>query len=554
MELEKSLLPLFEITTQIQDPHIKKVINELFNIIEELALRNKKLEEENQRLRDEINRLKGEHGKPTIKPNIRSTNAISSEKERHKSQGHNKQAKKSTIPIDNTVHCTIDKNSLPADAVFKYRDSVIEQDIIFKRNNTLYIVDVYYSPSEKKTYRATVPSEYSGYHSKGLKSFVLTLHTVCDVTSNKILGLLHSIGIEISKGAVSGILLGNKDWVFKEKNDILHAGLTVSYAQIDATGSRVRGINYYTQIICNDYFTHYTTLKNKSRLDVLASFQGLDDKNQLQLIYNEETIRLMEKGKISETDRILLERIFRPNETCTLEVFNNQIKNELPGLYNKPVAFTTIKEAFAFSYYHYQDEYPIVEFLMSDDAPEYNAIATLFHALCWIHDGRYYKKLSPVVKGHQELCSQFLTSYWDYYHKLLEYKKQPLQETAKKLEVEFNDLFKPETNYAQLNVCIQRTVKNKEQLLGVLKYPKLPLHNNTSELGARQKARKRDISLHTMTETGTKVQDAWMTIVQTAFKLGVNIYEYINERIQNISNKTPSLAEIIYQKASYTKT
>ena len=276
--------------------------------------------------------------------------------------------------------------------------------------------------------------------------------------------------------------------------------------------------------------------------------------------------RGMKKGNLSEhkgsllceryrTDRILVEKAFRLNGMpCTLEAFSNQIKEELPELYKKPVALTTIKEAFAFAYYHYQDEYPIVEFLMSDDAPEYNSIATLFHALCWIHDGRYYKKLSPVVKGHQEICSQFLTNYWDYYHKLLEYKKQPLQETAKKLEVEFNDLFKPETKYAHLDVCIQRTIKNKEKLLGVLQYPNLPLHNNTSELGARQKARKRDISLHTMTETGTKVQDAWMTIVQTAFKLGVSIYEYINKHIKNISNETPTLAEIIYQKAIDIKT
>jgi uncharacterized NAD-dependent epimerase/dehydratase family protein len=110
----------------------------------------------------------------------------------------------------------------------------------------------------------------------------------------------------------------------------------------------------------------------------------------------------------------------------------------------------------------------------------------------------------------------------------------------------------PDTPYAQLNTCIKRTVKNKEQLLGVLKYPDLPLHNNTPELGARQKVRKRDISLHTMTSKGTKVQDAWMTIVQTAIKLGVNIFEYIQEKISNPNNQTISLAEVIYQKAGKT--
>ncbi|MBN1604408.1 MAG: transposase [Chitinispirillaceae bacterium] len=475
---------------------------------------------------------------------------ISSEKERNKKKKWKKNAKKSQIPVDETVHCPIDKSGLPPDAVFKYTDTVIGQDIIFKRNNTLYLVDVYYSPSEKKTYRAPLPAGYTGYHGNGLKGFALTLHNVCDVTSNKILDLFHSIGCELSKGSLSSILLGNTDWLYNEKSDILRAGLSVSYAQVDATGSRVRGANYHTQIICNEYFTSYTTLQNKSRLDVLAAFQGLHDKNLLQLTYNEEAVRLVAIADICENDRVLLGNVFRQRGMpITLEHFNTCVEKELPELYNKPVAFTKVKEAFAFAYYHYQDEYPVIELLISDDASEYNNIATLFHALCWIHDGRNYKKLTPVIKGHQDICSTFIEKYWDYYHKLLEYKKNSSEYFAMQLEAEFASLFVADTAYAQLNTCIKRTLKIKEQLLGVLKYPNLPLHNNASELGARQKARKRDISLHTMTTEGTIVQDAWMTIVQTAKKLGVNIYEYITEKISNPSSCKISLAELIYKKA-----
>jgi hypothetical protein len=513
------------------------------------------LKEENQRLRDEVNRLKGEHGKPDIKPNKGVSKNISSEKERRENKEWKKQAKKSHMHIDTTVHCPIDKGSLPLDAVFKYTDTVIGQDIIFKRSNTLYLVDVYYSPSEKKTYRAVLPAEYTGYHGNGLKSFALTLHNVCDVTSNKILGLLGSIGIEISKGSLSSILLGTTDWLYKEKKDILHAGLAVSYAQIDATGARVRGTNYYTQIICNEFFTAYTTLQGKSRLDVLASFQGLDDKKQLLLIYNEETVRLLEIAGVAENDRLLLGKMFHHCDIpLTLENFNARIGKDLPDLSNKPVAFTKVKEAFAFAYYHYQDEYPVVEILMSDDAPEYNTIATLFHALCWIHDGRYYKKLTPIIQGHQDICSVFLKKYWNYYYSLLAYKKTPSKQCAIELENRFDTLFVADTLYAQLNTCIKRTVKNREQLLGVLRYPHLPLHNNNSELGARQKARKRDISLHTMTEKGTKAQDAWMTVVQTAIKLGVNIYEYVYAQISNATSGVPTLSELIYLKAGSTKT
>jgi hypothetical protein len=61
----------------------------------------------------------------------------------------------------------------------------------------------------------------------------------------------------------------------------------------------------------------------------------------------------------------------------------------------------------------------------------------------------------------------------------------------------------------------------------VLKHPEIPLYNNDAELGARAQVRKRDVSLHTMTEDGTKANDTFLTIVQTAKKLGVSAYAYI---------------------------
>ena len=57
------------------------------------------------------------------------------------------------------------------------------------------------------------------------------------------------------------------------------------------------------------------------------------------------------------------------------------------------------------------------------------------------------------------------------------------------------------------------------------------MHNNESELGARAQVRRRDVSLHTMTEDGTEANDTFLTIVQTAKKLGVSTYEYIYDRI-----------------------
>ena len=78
----------------------------------------------------------------------------------------------------------------------------------------------------------------------------------------------------------------------------------------------------------------------------------------------------------------------------------------------------------------------------------------------------------------------------------------------------------------------------------VLKYPFLPLHNNASELGARAAVRKRDVSLHTMSDDGTKANGTFLTIVETGKKLGVNSFHYILDRIEK-TNIFKSLAEML---------
>ena len=78
-----------------------------------------------------------------------------------------------------------------------------------------------------------------------------------------------------------------------------------------------------------------------------------------------------------------------------------------------------------------------------------------------------------------------------------------------------------------LDERIAKTKAKKKELLMVLKYPDLPLHNNASELEARVQTRIRDVSLHTITDEGTEAKDTFLTIIRTARKLGVSSYEYI---------------------------
>ena len=90
----------------------------------------------------------------------------------------------------------------------------------------------------------------------------------------------------------------------------------------------------------------------------------------------------------------------------------------------------------------------------------------------------------------------FAERYGDYYAALQDYRAGPSEASATKLRREFDELFATRTGYDALDDRIAKTAAKREELLTVLSYPSVPLHNNASELGARVSARRRDVSLH----------------------------------------------------------
>ena len=156
--------------------------------------------------------------------------------------------------------------------------------------------------------------------------------------------------------------------------------------------------------------------------------------------------------------------------------------------------------------------------------------------------------MDPVVPCSVDALKDFKTCFWDFYGDLLKYKQNPSPETAAKLSIEFDGLFSTKTIYDALNDRIEKIRNKKDELLLVLKYPGLPLHNNDSELGARVEKRRQDVSLHRISEAGTTAKDAFLTIVQTAKKLGVNAFEYISDRVSK-KFSMPALSDLIIERA-----
>ena len=535
---------------ELADEQLAKAFRIMLQLIEGLCEENEKLKEENQKLRDAINLLKGEQAKPDTKPSRKKPNEDISSEEERKSQKTSKKkkskAKKHKIKIDRIEVCKVDQNILPDDAEFKGYQNVVVQEIIIKTENVEYKKEIYYSPSQNKTYMGELPPEIKGEFGPGVKSLVCTLKHVANVSEPKIHEFLDNFRIFISPASISRIITKNNELFHQEKADIFLAGLhSTDYQQIDDTSSRVRGQNHYTQIVCNPYYTAYFTAPHKDRLTVLDILRGDPDGKARSYLFNEEAFDLLERFGLS--NKLLFQLRERVSGKLLDEVQMQQLLGDFfPDQGKGKIRRTRIMEAAAIAAYHQQTDFPIVEVLLSDDAPQYKLLI-YWQALCWVHDGRNYKKLRPVVPVHREKLDDFRGKYWDYYRKLSEFGGNSYQEEAEALSAEFDQLFSTKTGYPALDERIAKSKAKKSELLMVLKHPELPLHNNDAELGARAQVRKRDVSLHTMTEDGTKANDTFLTIGQTAKKLGVSAYEYIYDRISKRFH-LPSLAELIRAK------
>lgn len=286
----------------------------------------------------------------------------------------------------------------------------------------------------------------------------------------------------------------------------------------------------------------YFTTPKKDRLTVL---KGLQNGKELEFILNQLTYQLVDTFQIPQKFQSCLKLL--PQETVLNSVeFNALLDHHLPQLSSQQR--TRVWCAAAISFYHQQTDFPVVQVLVCDDAPQFKLLSAEL-ALCWVHEGRHYKKLSPVVAYHQKLLDEFLKSFWDYYRQLLAYRDAPSNEVAQKLRSEFEKIFSTKSGYEELDERKGLTRAKIEELLLVLEHPELPLHNNPAELSARTMVQRRNISYGTQTSQGTLAWDTWISLVATTRKLGISFFEYVRDRITQAGN-IESLATTIRDKAA----
>jgi hypothetical protein len=424
-----------------------------------------------------------------------------------------------------------------------YGEELVIQDLIVTPHNIQYRREVYYSPSQNLSYRGELPDDVRGQgeYGPGIRALIPILKSEGNMSEQRILGFFRNFGIEVSPSYISQQWTTGYDLFHQEKSDLYRSGIAAShYVQIDDTSARVNGTNHYCQVVCSPLFTAYFTTPNKDRLSVLSV---LTDFMPFQYIYNPQAKLLLDTFKLSDKARAAIDAQLPSDVVMNESEFKAHLALNPLGI-RQSVHLT---EACAIAFYQQQTDFPIIERLLADDAPQFKLL-TVFLCLCWIHDARHYKKLNPIITSHQQALTDFLSQYWAYYTELLRYKHEPTPDKKDWLSKRFDELFGVTTGYEELDNRIAKTLAKKIELLQVLELPQLPLHNNAAELGARVQARARDVSFQTRSEKGTLIKDTFMTINQTAKKLGVNFYDYVYDRVTG-QFKLLSLAELITQQA-----
>jgi hypothetical protein len=525
------------------DPVVEEAFEELLNLVERLVSGQQSLSDEVQRLKEQLEQKK--KGKTTAKGDGPKSNSDHSSEERRRQRRVRKPTSAQDrrtfkdLTIHETIECPVDPATLPPDAVRMRNESKVVQDIDIKPHNIRFERHVHYSAAEKKFFRGPLPSGYDhGDFAADLRALILSLKYCGNMSEPKIREFLENFDVQISAGSMSNILTKTADSFAHEFDDIVNAGLSSTpYQQTDDTSARVAGQFWHTHILCNPFYVAYFTRPRKDRLTVLEVLQNTND---LRFRFGEETLHLLQtEFDIPQKWQHAVEEL---GDVECGKTSLDLLLQEWFGNGNRQVR-TAIEQAAAIVHYRRQTSVPVIETIVCDDAGQFKLLTEKL-ALCWIHAGRHYEKLSPVVPRHVKLLDSFADRYWDYYRSLQDYRVEPSDERAASLRLEFDELFSTRTGYAALDDRIAKTAAKKDELLTVLAVPAVPLHNNDSELRARVSARRRDVSLHSRSVRGARAMDIFTTLVQTSKMYGISAYAYFRDRISR-RFELPSLAAFI---------
>ena len=78
------------------------------------------------------------------------------------------------------------------------------QDVVVHTDNVLFRKEKFYSPSQRKIYLAELPP---GHQGEGVRAMVIIFAFACQMTEPKILDWFRQVGVQISAGQISNLLI-----------------------------------------------------------------------------------------------------------------------------------------------------------------------------------------------------------------------------------------------------------------------------------------------------------------------------------------------------------
>ena len=172
--------------------------------------------------RDEIARLKGGPGRPNIKPS--GMDKATEPKPQSRACGQPRPKGSKTAKLSIHEERTIRVPSPPDGSRFKGYADFIVQDLVIRPHVVNFRCERWQTPQGDRI-TASLPDGINGHFGPQLRRFVLAQYHQGQVTMPRLLALLHSFGILISKRQLVRLLIAGQDGFLDEARDVLRAGL-----------------------------------------------------------------------------------------------------------------------------------------------------------------------------------------------------------------------------------------------------------------------------------------------------------------------------------------
>ena len=277
--------------------------------------------------------------------------------------------------------------------------------------------------SDGQTLTAPLPEGTQGHFGPNLHRYVLMHYHQGQSTLPRLVVLLQSLGLAISKREVQHLLTEGQDSFLDEARDVLGAGLaTSSWVSADDTGARHRAKNGFCTQIGNDRFTWFGTRLAKSRLNFLDLLRA----GHTDYGLNEAAFGYMRGRGLAGP---VIARLAAAGETQFADQAAWQAQLDQLGIATRaeaglaviqdPVTIATEGALWGSTQAHGFLQDAVV---LSDDAGQF---VVGQHALCWVHAERLVHKLDTFTDQQRAAQQRMRKLIWDFYADLKLYRLNP---------------------------------------------------------------------------------------------------------------------------------